>query len=416
MTNIIYKTTALSLLTSSMLFASGYRLPESSMNATALAAAYVANAHGADTAYYNPANMVFNDNANQIEGDLTYINLSKITYTDSQAARAALLNSQSGAENLFAPSFFYTSKDYDGIRYGFSMTVPGGLSKKWGSAFAKLFAEEFTLKIIEFNPVMAYKVNDQFSIGGGLRMIYSEGIVKSDGTTITALSGGLINKPAGRDMEADTIEYGYNLALTYKPVSPLTIAATYRSNVDINEEGNAKLYLSGTKLYDGGASVEVPLPAVAALALSYDFDGTVLELEYDRTFWSTYKTLDFQFKDTVPLALQAAFDAPKQRNWQDTNAFRVGITHQVNKKLTIMGAVAVDENPAPEENIGFELPDSDATLFSGGVRYKYSDAIEIGASILYDSKDERRVQNAEIDGTFKDAAALLISTGISYKF
>jgi long-chain fatty acid transport protein len=395
----------ISTIASSLVLASGYRLPESSVKSTALSAAYVANAHGADSSYYNPANMVFNENVQQVEGALTYIGLSEIKYTDN---RNPAFNSTSEKEDILAPSMFYTSNDMSGMRYGISLTVPGGLTKRWESAFAKTFAEEFTLKIIELNPVAAYKVNDQFAIGGGLRLVYVEGVVKSDGTGI--------GRPAVRDMEADSIEFGYNLAMTYKPISKLSIAATYRSNVDLGVEGNAKLFLSGTKLYDGGASVEVPLPAVAALAVAYDFGKTVVELEYDRTMWSEYETLDFNFKDTVPRALQAAFDDPKAREWEDTDAIRLGVTHQLNDKVTLMGGIATDENPAPERNVGFELPDSDAMLYSGGITYNYSDEVTFGAAFLYDTKDERTIKNAELDGEFTDATATLITFGASYKF
>ncbi len=34
---------------------------------------------------------------------------------------------------------------------------------------------------------MSYKVADNFSIGGGLRLIYSEGKVKSDGTASSCM-------------------------------------------------------------------------------------------------------------------------------------------------------------------------------------------------------------------------------------
>jgi long-chain fatty acid transport protein len=395
----------ISTLASSLVLASGYRLPEQSVKSTALSAAYVANANGADSAYFNPANMVFNENVNQIEGGVTYIGLSKIKYTDN---RNPAFNSKSEKEDILAPAMFYSSKDMNNFRYGISLTVPGGLTKRWKSAFAKTFAEEFTLKIIEVNPVAAYKINDQFAIGGGLRLVYVEGVVKSDGTGI--------GKPAVRDMEADSTEFGYNLALTYKPISNVNISATYRSNVDLGVEGNAKLYLSGTKLYDGGANVEVPLPAIAALAVSYDFGGTVVELEYDKTMWSEYKTLDFGFEDNVPLSLKSAFDDPKPREWEDTDAIRIGVTHQLNDKITLMGAVATDDNPAPEKNLGFELPDSDAMLYSGGLTYNYSDKVVLGASFLYDSKDDRTVKNKEIDGEFEDASATLITFGASYKF
>jgi long-chain fatty acid transport protein len=402
----------ISTLTSSLLLASGYRLPEGSINSTALSAAYVANAHGADSSYYNPANMAFNENVTQIEGDLTYINLSKIDYKDN---RGALFNGSSKSEDIFAPNLYYSSKDYNNYRFGLSLTVPGGLSKRWNDAYQKLFAQEFTLKIVEVNPSFAYKISDNFAIGGGLRAVYSEGIVKSDGMDITTASAGAINKPAIRDMEADTTEYGYNLALSFKPDSYSNISATYRSNVDLDHEGNAKLYLSGTKLYDGGASVEVPLPAVLAIATSYNFGSTVVELEWDKTFWSEYKTLDFNFKDKVPVAL-GSFDAPVARNWNDTNAFRVGLTHNLNDKLTLMGGFAYDESPIDDKYIGFELPDSDAMIYSGGFRYRYSDNLTLGASLLYDVKDDRSITNDTINGEFTNSSALLITTGVSYSY
>ncbi|MGC9350548.1 MAG: OmpP1/FadL family transporter, partial [Sulfurovum sp.] len=103
---------------------------------------------------------------------------------------------------------------------GVSLTVPGGLTKRWKEQPQKSFAEEFTLKVIELNPSLSYKVADNFSIGGGLRVIYSEGVVKSSGEL-------------SRDMEGDTVEFGYNLAMSYKPTSEITLAATYRSNVDL---------------------------------------------------------------------------------------------------------------------------------------------------------------------------------------
>ena len=66
------KIVLISLVTSSMLLAGGYKIPEQSTNAVALGAANVAhNQDNADAAYYNPAKMVFMSNANHLEADLT---------------------------------------------------------------------------------------------------------------------------------------------------------------------------------------------------------------------------------------------------------------------------------------------------------------------------------------------------------
>ncbi len=44
-------------------------------------------------------------------------------------------------------------------------------------------------------------------------------------------------------MEGDTFEFGYNLALAYKPTNDINLAVTYRSEIDLEEEGTAKLLM-----------------------------------------------------------------------------------------------------------------------------------------------------------------------------
>ncbi len=400
------KIALVTLLSSSLLVASGYRIPISSLKSVALSGSYVANANGADSTYYNPANMVFNKDTHQIEGALTNVGLSPVKYRDN---RSQTYNSKSKRENILVPAFFYSSKDYSGVRYGFSIVAPAGLTKRWDSPYAKAFAQEFSLKIIDLNPTVAYKINENFAVGGGLRVIYSQGVVKSDGSDI--------GKNIARDMEANAIELGYNIAVTYRPIDNLNIAATYRSNVDIDEEGNAKLYLGGDKYYDGGANLKVTLPAIAAVAISYDFGNTIVEFEYDRTFWSEYKNLDFNFKSEVPLfILKTAFDDPKPRYWQDSDAFRFGITHKLNSKVTLLGGYAIDKTPVQERYLGFETPDSDSMLYTGGVHYRYSDQISFGGAISYTDKEDKSVKNDIIDGKFTDSSATLITVGASYSF
>jgi long-chain fatty acid transport protein len=388
MKNRILKTSGLVLLSSSVLLASGWRLPESSPNSTALSGAYIAASHGAEATYYNPANMSFNQNNYQLEVGLMNVNLESIKYIDNgDSAR----NGNSQEENSLIPSLFLSTKDYDGMRYGFSITVPGGLSKKWEDAYPKTFAEDFTLRIIEFNPTAAYKVSDNFSIGGGIRAIYSDGVVKSDGTGT--------DKPIKRDMEGSTIEYGYNLALTYKPTDKTITSLTYRSNVDIQEEGNAKLYVSGTKVYDGGANVTVPLPAVLSLAVAQQYDKFTIEFEFDRTYWSAYEELDFEYESEVLTILKSSFDDPKKREWKDTNAYRLGITYKYSKDLTLMLGGSKDGNPIDPEVFSFESPDYNSHTLSTGFDYQIDTTSSFGFGYLYSKKNDRKVHNTLADGS-----------------
>lgn len=385
------------IISASFLLSSGWRIPEQSSRSVALSGAYTANSHGADTSYYNPANMSFNKDIYQIEASAIYIGLSNIKYDDYSVSTR---NSESEKENFFVPTMFLSTKDYDGIRYGLSITAPGGLSKKWENNYGTYFAQEFSLKIIELNPSIAYKVSNNFSIGAGLRALYSEGIVKSD------------HPLKKRDMEGDTIEYGYNLAVAYKPSSRSNFSVTYRSNVNLNVEGSAKLYYSGGWNYNGNAKVNIPLPAVLTAALAYDFEDTTVEFEYDKTYWSKYKELDFNYETTQPV-----FDTPVAKNWKDTHAYRIGITHRYNDTLSLMAGFAVDQNPAPDTTLGFELPDSDAKLYSVGCDYKFDNRSSIGFGYLYDKKETRGVTNSGgINGIFSDASAHLVSFGYRTAF
>jgi len=399
-----------SVVLSTLGMSAAYKVPEQSVNSMALGAAYVAHTMGADSAYYNPASMSFMDDKNYIEGSLTLAHLSPISYN--------LVEPYSGktkVENILIPNLHYVSKPYDDIRWGVSIVTPAGLSKRWDSPYQKLYAQEFTLRNVEINPSVSYKVSENFSIGGGIRIIYSEGKVYSD--------GGDALYPIKREMRGDTIEFGYNLALLYKAPQDINLAVTYRSNVDLDEDGDANLYLGGIgKQYN--AEVSIPIPASLNVAISKTWnDVFTLEFVYERTFWSEYKTLDFNYSPDIsnPI-LKHAFDTPIDKDWKDTDTFRIGATY-IMDKWTFMCGFAIDETPIPDKTVGFELPDSDAKVYSIGFRYQQTQNLSWGMAILYDDKESRTIPVGVSDnevlkngGEFSDGGALLTTIGVSYKF
>ena len=56
-----------------------------------------------------------------------------------------------------------------------------------------------------------------------------------------------------------------------------------------------------------------------------------------------------------------------------------------------MAGFAIDKNPVPDQTLGFELPDSDARIYSCGLRYQPTDNLTIGAAYLFDDKESRTV-------------------------
>ena len=402
------KIVTLSLLTSSIVLAGGYKIPEQSLNSMALGAAYVAHTDGADTAYYNPANMAFMKDKQFMEVGITLAHLPRNEFSGELATTSG----KSEIENLYIPNLHYVANRMGDWRWGTSITAPGGLTKRWNTPVQKAFAEEFTLKILEFNPVVSYKVSDNFAIGGGLRFIYSEGVVKNDGT--------LIGSAGRREMEGNTAAFGYNLAMSYKPQDDVTMAVTYRSNVNLKEEGEANLFVSNLGI-QRTADVSVPLPAALNLAFSHNItDRYTFEINYERTYWSTYKTLDFNYGTPLRTALVSAFDNPKIRAWEDTDTVRLGLTGKVTDSITLMAGIAKDETPVPSEYIGYELPDSDATVYSIGLRIQATDNLSFGMAYLHDEKENRTIHQgtseSQVNGTFSGGGADLLTVAVGYTF
>ena len=409
---------SLLLTLSAALTAGGYKIPETSLNSVALGAATVAHSNGADAAYYNPANMAFMKDENVLEADLMYIGLSDVGYKGSYTTAFGTTTGydiESKKENFFVPSLHYVSQNISGVRFGLSIVSPAGLSKRWGDAPAIYSAEEFTLKTVEVNPSVAFPIGDKAAFAVGVRAIYSEGVVKSTSAI------------ASRDMDGDSMDFGYNLALSCKPTSELDLALTYRSKVDLSVKGDATLsYRDVTNVFGGGAgsvyasqsssSVSVPVPALLNIAAAYTFaTKTTVEVVYERNYWHSYGELDFNYGSSVNPVANIVFGTSIAKNWKDTDVFRFGITQKLDK-LTLMGGLVIDETPVPTSTIGFELPDSDSVSVSIGTRYQINEKINIGLGALYSMRDERAVSNSAINGEFEDSNVLIISSALEYKF
>ena len=399
-----------SVVASSVLMAGGYKIPEVSLNAIALSSANVAHAHGADASYYNPANMVFMKDENVLENDFTYIGLGDNNYKGNYTYAASLggatipLDTKAKKENFIVPSLFYVSGDVDGARFGLSIATPAGLSKRWQSQPAKGHSEEFTLETVEINPSIALPINDKLAVAIGIRVVHTTGVVK-----LTPVDGVI-----SQDMEGDSIDFGYNLALSYKPTSQLEIGLTYRSKIDLTVEGDADLtYLPAGFSGNYDVSVEVPIPALFSAAVAYTFaTNTTVEFVYDRNFWHSYSEIDFDYKNT---AAEFIFGGADPKKWKDVNSYRLGITQELDE-VTLMCGIVYDETPIPDATLGFELPDSDSLTVSLGGRYQINEKMNVGLSALYSFRDDRTVSNDTLDGEFTDGSALLISAGLEYKF
>ena len=407
-------------------FGAAYKLPEQSLRSVALAGAYVAGANNADAAYFNPANMSFLPNKSFFEFSATAIYLPKISFKGKVysplSKKLEEASAKSKDEGFLVPHLHWISKEYKGLRFGLSLTTPAGLSKRWTTQPQIWSAQEFTLRVVEVNPSFSYRLTNKLAIGAGVRAIYSDGKVRVKFPNLYS-----------EDLKGDTdLKWGYNLALAYRLHPSLTFAATYRSKIGLKEVGSAKGYLGKFLLsknpkdlntlipYSTKANVSVPLPARLSLAAAlWLSENTRFEIEYERTYWSSYKKLDFNFYNSQ--FAEAVLGRAKPKNWRDSNTFRIGLLHKNSPKLTTMYGIAYDETPIPANKVGFELPDADAMIFSVGAIYNYTPALSFGISYLYDYKIARSINLLDrnsngIVGRFSNTKAHLLNIAFCYRY
>lgn len=398
-------------LACSFIFGGGYKIPEQSGDSVAMSAANIAKSFGADASYYNPANMAFlDDSRHLVEIGGTVIYLKKSKYIPDEPTYPTESSKDFG---IVVPNLHFVSPAYfPNLRFGLSFVVPAGMTMRWEDGFlSRSFAKEFQLKVFELNPTMSYQISDEVAFGFGLRGVYTKGVVKN--------YVGLPNQfKASREITGDSLDFGYNLALAIKPNDDLNFAVTYRSNVDLTVKGTADILVAlnnGNFHYHGDVNTQIPLPATLNLAAAYTLNKTTFLATYERIFWSKFKDIDFDYKGDVP----EDFDLPVAKNWRNTSAYRFAISHELNDKIRLMAGFAYDESVSKDEFVGFELPESKAYLYSGGINYKFSENLQTSFSYLYQDRQTRPTQNQHqggLEGKFKNGDVQLFNLSLKYAF
>ena len=212
--------------------------------------------------------------------------------------------------------------------------------------------------------------------------------------------------------------------MLYKPTDDINLAATYRSKISLDEKGDATLgFMGSSEKYKG--SVTVPLPAALVLGASKTWqDNFTLEVNYERTFWSAYKKLDFNYDRPIHPLLIPSFDDPQPKKWKDSNTFRIGATWAMDNGITWMMGYSIDKTPVNKKHINFELPDSDAKIYSMGFSYQATENLSWGMAFLYDDKKATSLKPGEVSnhavlrngGKFDDGGAFLTTIGVAYAY
>ena len=403
--------------TCSLLNAGGYKVPEQSADSLGLAASNVAFSFGADAAYFNPANMMFLDGRHHVESTLGWFHINSLDFkTDSgKTYSSKKFDSLAGTFSFVSPEL------YENWKFGLALAVPAAVGISWEDPKTAFTGKRFKLQVVELNPTVAYRINDKLAVAVGARGVYTKGKIASDFGV------------GYREIQGDAINYGYNVALTYRPIEELSFAVTYRSKVNLELKGSTDADFNAPLAaisYHGKTRVEIPLPAQLVLATGYKFSDFTLLLAYERTYWSKFKDYDFEFGDKTaahtnpPFGrfFKAMMDDPVVKNAKDSNTYRIGLAYDVNDKLRLMAGFSYDEDITSSNHTGLELPNTTSKAYTAGLNYKFTDNLEVAFGYVYQHRDKKRATDiatstrTKMSGEFDSGKIQIVGTTFKYTF
>lgn len=372
--------------------ASGMALIE--QNVSGLGNAYAgaaASAEDASTIFYNPAGLTRLKGTQLVFGGTVIRPSIKFHDQGSTSAVGTPLTGGDGGDAgdfSLVPNFYIAHAVDERLRVGLGINAPFGLGTDyepdWKGRYQAVTSD---FKAINFNPAIAYKVNDVLSLGAGVNLQYAEAELSNaidfgsicfgrvGPGTCTALGLTPQNADGFVRLEGDDWSWGFNAGLLFEPSESTRIGLAYRSHVEHTLEGEADFMGAPTPLTMGGAifvdtdaSADITLPESVSLSGYHQLDPRwAIMADVTWTRWSRFQELRAAFDSAQP-------DSYTTENWDNTLRYSLGVSYAYTPAWTIRAGVAYDESPIPDDSFRTpRVPDNDRWWLALGLSYRASE-------------------------------------------
>ncbi|GLT16218.1 outer membrane protein transport protein [Vibrio algivorus] len=413
------------LIASPSVFAAGFQI--AAQSATGVGRAYAGDGIIADNASVmaiNPAAMALFDKTSFTMGATAIkpkISVSDGTYNSSLNGSSNMPVSYDDAGNLaVAPNMFLVVPLDDKWAVGAGLYSNFGTESEFDSSFPGEYGGTSSIISAELALAASYRVNDQWSFGAGLDIIYGHGEFKRslavDGNTditidVPGVPSGLdpsfpvnVNRTINAvDVDASGAGLGWNIGTTYELNENNRWGISYHASPEIHAKGKID-GPAGITLAD---EIVVPLPGFAQISGYNRFEGTKFAISYtvQWTDWSKFDELATAGPD---ISLQ-------KFEWKDTWSYTIGGTYYLNDKWTLRTGYMFDQG-AQDEITTIAVPDSNRNWLSAGFSYAPTkdSSIDFGFTYLLgvdvDAHEEHEGISSIDAVTHTDA----IITGVQY--
>lgn len=404
------------LLTLSTSQAGGLYLYEVGSPDVGLAAAgLAARAQDASTVFTNPAGMTRLERPSLLAGaQPMYLNIDFSPNSNTSTAGS------SGDSNGWMPAggLFYVHPVNDKVAFGFAIAGNFGLALDYQDDWVgRYYVQEATLQAMAIQPAVAYKINDQLSVGAGVAVLYG---IFEEKVAINRALDALSDAQLKLEDEDWTVQY--NLGVLYEPLKGTRLGLTYLSEADLEFSDRADIsgfgptltgiFGLGTRTIDLGMTI----PQAVMLSVYQDVnDRLALMANLGWQDWSEFGKVDVGISNTN-------VNLTTDLDYQDTWHVAVGAQYRVSEPLLLSAGIAYDSAMLDEEDVTPSMPVGESSRFALGSRYDWSRDLTLGAAYELawsgdlDMDVERGPLAGRVSGTYESMAIHVVSLNAEWRF
>jgi long-chain fatty acid transport protein len=361
-------------------------------NASGLGNAYAGSAAVADNAstiFFNPAGMT------QTPGlQLSAGAVGVGAYYEFRNSGSTTTGGDGGNAGGWAavPNGYFSAQVTNDLFLGFGVSVPFGLATEYNDSswIGRNQSLKSEIKTVNYNPSVAYRVNDKVSLGFGIN--YQT--INAEMTNMT---------PAGLyRVKGDDSTWGWNAGALFTLSPAMRVGVSYRSTMDYT--------LEGTRSVGGvsrAATADVKLPDTFILSVWQQVSDrweAMGDLSY--TNWSTL--------DKMNIRSSAGTDV-ENFGYKDSWRFAWGAAYKATDAVKLKFGIAYDRTPVTSSDRSARVPDNDRVWFSLGGQWNAGKfgKFDLGYSYLYvkDTSINQSKLGTTLRGQYDDSAHLI---GVQY--
>jgi len=374
-------------------YADAYRNPAPTAEGIAKAGANMIFSDDASAISYNPANLAFQTNASVVVATA----FARAENTYSPAPGVEIVSDDPWA---VLPNLYYSMPATEGVVWGLGITTPFGQGVSWDAVSlappvppppGTPILYEAEMPVININPNVAMKLGESVALAVGLDVFYSQLDFKA-----LVATGAPAPAPPYANVEAggDGWGIGGNAALTWMVTEKQRVALTYRSQVDLEYEGDLNMEISFPNIFGAGYGIQ----------LTDDIQVEAL-LE-----WIEWSVNDVQ---TATVSGLGTFELIN--NWEDTITAAIGGSWDFAEGWVFRTGYTFIETPIPDSTMAPTLPDTDRHIIGLGLGYTIAGhTVDLSyAYTIYE--DKTSPAGSPYPGTY-DIDSNLIGMTYSYSF